>query len=114
MKGIVTLVGAVLVVTSLQGCATKMYGRQGTVTEFERNTLTCRETDLEIAKTRGFIDQVNKEAAFSGRDVLAFLADFGIGNNLERTAALESANNRIKELETQRTRKNCDMATAQP
>jgi|SoiMethySBSTD1v2_1073268.scaffolds.fasta_scaffold58723_3 hypothetical protein len=114
MKSIVNLACAVLVLASIQGCATKMYGRQGTITEYERNTLTCRETDLEIAKTRGFINHVNKEAAFSGRDVLAFLADFGIGNNLERTAALESANNRIRELEIQRSFKKCDVATAQP
>lgn len=110
----IALVATVLVLTTIQGCATKIYGRQGTVTEYEKNSMTCREMDLEIAKTRGFIDHVNKEAAFSGRDVLAFLADFGIGNNLERTAALESANNRIKQLEEQRQVKACAVASAQP
>lgn len=113
MKYIVTL-GAILTLVAIQGCATKIYGRQGTVTEYERSTMTCREMDLEIAKTRGFIDHVNKEAAFSGRDILAFLADFGIGNNLERTAALESADNRIKQLEGQRQAKACTVASAQP
>jgi hypothetical protein len=108
------LVATVLVLATIQGCATKIYGRQGSVTEYEKNSMTCREMDLEIAKTRGFIDHVNKEAAFSGRDVLAFLADFGIGNNLERTAALESANTRIGQLEEQRKIKACAVASAQP
>lgn len=110
----IAAVGVILALVAIQGCATKIYGRQGTVTEYEKSTMTCREMELEIAKTRGFIDHVNKEAAFSGRDVLAFLADFGIGNNLERTAALESADNRIKQLEEQRQAKACAVASAQP
>ncbi|SCY31528.1 hypothetical protein [Nitrosospira sp. Nsp13] len=110
----IALVCTLLLLASIQGCATKIYGRQGSVTSFERTTMTCREMDLEIAKTRGFVDHVNKEAAFSGRDILAFLADFGIGNNLERTAALESADTRIKQLEEQRQIKQCAVASAQP
>lgn len=110
----IALIFTVLLLTSIQGCATKIYGRQGSVTSFERTTMTCREMDLEIAKTRGFVDHVNKEAAFSGRDILAFLADFGIGNNLERTAALGSADTRIKQLEEQRQIKQCAVASAQP
>ncbi|MEJ1959687.1 MAG: hypothetical protein WDM70_09950 [Nitrosomonadales bacterium] len=58
--------------------------------------MNCREIDLETAKVNGFIDQVNKESEFSGRDVLAILGDFGIGNNLEKSTALESANKRIE------------------
>jgi len=114
MKIITTLAYTILIVTSIQGCATKTYGRQSSLTTFEKTTMSCREIDLEIAKTRGFIDHVNKEAEFSGRDVLAFLGDFGIGNNLERTAALESANTRISDLEKQRQANECDATTAQP
>lgn len=90
-----------------QGCATKTYGRVGTVTTFEKDTLTCREIDLEVAKAQGFIEHVNKESEFSGRDVLAILGDFGIGNTMERSAALESANNRIAQLRDLRTAKKC-------
>jgi hypothetical protein len=97
----------VLVVISIQGCATKTYGRQGSLSTFEKNTMSCREMDLEIAKTRGFIDLVNKESEFSGRDVLAILGDFGIGNSMEKSAAIESANKRLEQLETQRNTKKC-------
>jgi hypothetical protein len=89
------------------GCATKTYGRIGTLTAFERDGLSCREIELEAARTQGFIDQVNKESEFSGRDVLAILGDFGIGNALERNAALESANNKLAQLQELRTSKKC-------
>lgn len=91
-----------------QGCATKTYGRQGNLTSFERGSMTCREIDLETAKTKGFIDRVNKESEFSGKDVLAFLGDFGIGNSMERTAAMESANKRVDELDALRSAKKCE------
>jgi hypothetical protein len=97
----------VLVVISIQGCATKTYGRQGSLSTFEKNTMSCREMDLEIAKTRGFIDLVNKESEFSGRDVLAILGDFGIGNSMEKSAAIESANKRLEQLEAERNTKKC-------
>ena len=97
---------------ALQGCATKTYGRQGSLTNLEKDTLTCREIDLEIAKSQGFIDHVNKESEFSGRDVLAILGDFGIGNVMERSAALESANNRIAQLRDLRSAKKCGASPA--
>ena len=103
----VIFVSALASVLLVQGCATKTYGRQGTLTGFEKDTMSCREIDLEIAKTRGFIDQVNKESAFSGRDVLAILGDFGIGNSMEKSAALESANKRSEQLAELRTTKKC-------
>jgi hypothetical protein len=92
---------------TLQGCATKHYGRQGTLSSFEENTMTCREIDLEMAKVRGFIDHVNKESEFSGKDVLAVLGDFGIGNSMERGAAIESANNRLDALRALKSNKHC-------
>ena len=55
----------------LLSCATKHYGRQGILSAYEKETMSCREIDLELAKVRGFIDHVNKESEFSGRDVLA-------------------------------------------
>ena len=89
------------------GCATKSYGRQGALTDYEQSTLTCREIDLELAKVQGWIEHVNKESAFSGRDVLAVLGDFGIGNSLERKSAIGSANVRTEQLRALRVKKNC-------
>ncbi len=94
MKMFISTVIVIGLSLSMLGCATKHYGRQGTLTAYEKETMSCREIDLEIAKVRGFVDHVNKESEFSGRDVLAALGDFGIGNSLERGAAIESANNR--------------------
>ena len=69
--------------------------------------MTCREIDLDLARTRGFVEHVNKESEFSGKDVLAFLGDFGIGNNMEKSAALESASTRITNLAEMRKTKQC-------
>lgn len=112
MKHTVILAASFFVLVSLHGCATKTYGRQGTLTGYEKDTMTCREIDLEMAKVRGFVDQVNKESEFSGRDVLAILGDFGIGNNLEKSAALESASKRIEQLRDQRDAKKCNASPA--
>ena len=103
---------AALVILSIQGCATKTYGRQGTLTSYEKESMTCREIELEAAKVRGFVDHVNKESEFSGRDVLAILGDFGIGNNMEKSAALESAKKRLDQLGEQRSTKKCGAGTA--
>ena len=105
-------VSATLVILSIQGCATKIYGRQGTLTSYEKETLTCREIGLEAAKVRGFIDYINKESEFSGRDVLAILGDLGIGNNLEKSAALESANKRLEQLRDLSDAKKCSATPA--
>lgn len=96
----------------VSGCATKNYGRQGTVTHFEKESLTCREIDLEIAKTQGFIDHVNKESEFSGRDVLAILGDFGIGNSMEKGSAIESANKRLEQLRDLKSSRKCGATAA--
>ncbi|KDP89480.1 hypothetical protein CF70_031270 [Cupriavidus sp. SK-3] len=81
-----------------QGCATKNYGRVGTVTDFERQTMNCREIQLEQAKVAGFSQAVEKESEFSGRSILSFLGDFGIGNVIEKSAAMDSADSRAYQL----------------
>ena len=98
---------AVVTIVALQGCATKHYGRQGTLSAYEKDTMTCREIDLEMAKVRGFIDHVNKESEFSGKDVLSILGDFGIGNSMEKSSAIESANNRLDALRELNGNKEC-------
>lgn len=107
MKHLAVLTVSVFVILSSQGCATKTYGRQGTLTNYEKESMSCREIELESAKVRGFIDHVNKESEFSGRDALAIIGDFGIGNSMEKSAALESANKRLEQLNDQRIAKKC-------
>ncbi|WP_323017367.1 hypothetical protein [Castellaniella sp.] len=91
----------------LAGCATKNYGRQGELTDYEKNTMTCREVALEQAKVMGFLDHVQKESEFDGRSVLSFLGDFGIGNLMEKDNAIKSANTRLKQLQSVSAEKGC-------
>ncbi len=91
----------------LQGCATKNYGRQGILSSYEQESMTCREVELELAKMRGFIKYVNKESEFSGKDVLAILGDLGVGNYMEKNDAIESADNRMAALNALKERKQC-------
>ncbi|MGB0846803.1 MAG: hypothetical protein ACPGSM_08755 [Thiolinea sp.] len=93
--------------TALQGCATKHYGRQGELTSFEKTTMTCRELDIEIAKVDGFVTKMNKDNKVDTRAVLAFLGDFGIGNTMERSAAMKSAMDRKSALNSVKEKKNC-------
>jgi len=90
----------------LSGCATKRYGRMQSLSTTERLDLTCREIDIEIAKAREFLDGI-AETGFDGRDVLAILGDFGIGNAMERGDAVKSGKKRLEELEALRVEKGC-------
>jgi len=105
----------ILLGAAVAGCATKHYGRQGTLTPYESTTMSCKEIDLELAKIDGFKDQVQKESQFSGRSVLSFLGDFGVGNVMEKNAALKSADDRRAMLVSLRASKACEQhAPAQP
>lgn len=95
------------VALSLAGCATKNYGRQGELTDFEKSSMTCREIELEEAKVQGFLRHVEKESEFDARSVLSFLGDFGIGNLMEKDAAVKSANTRLASLQSLRAQRNC-------
>lgn len=100
-------VGIALLAALMSGCATKNYGRQGELTDFERRSLECREIELETAKVHGFLAHVEKESQFDGRSVLSFLGDFGIGNVMEKNHAVQSANTRLSQLQNLRTQKGC-------
>ena len=108
------IVGALMALIVTTGCSTKNYGRQPDLTGFEKNTMSCREIDLEQAKVQGFIKRVNEESEFDGRSVLSFLGDFGIGNVMEKNSAMESATSRLAELNIARTAKSCTLASAEP
>lgn len=105
----------ILLGAALAGCATKHYGRQGTLTSYESTSLSCKEINLELAKIDGFKEQVEKESQFSGRSVLSFLGDFGVGNVMEKNAAIKSADDRRAMLISLQASKNCgQQAPAQP
>jgi len=101
-----------LAVLTATGCATKNYGRQGELTGVERNTMNCRELELETAKVHGFLARVEKESEFDTRSVLSFLGDFGVGNVMEKSSAVESANARLAQLQQVRTQRGCTTTMA--
>lgn len=90
-------------------CATHRHGREMPLTDAERASLTCEQLVVEIAKTEAFLAQV-KQGAPGGAAFLAFLGDFGIGNDMERRAALESGERRLFDLQEQRYAKGCPSA----
>ncbi|MDF5986507.1 hypothetical protein P4131_17505 [Pseudomonas aeruginosa] len=105
------LLGAVMLAgLSVAGCSTKNYGRQPELTDFERQTMSCREIDLEQAKVQGFLSHVREESEFDGRSVLSFLGDFGIGNLMEKDAAVDSANQRLTQLAGAKMQRGCTYA----
>lgn len=97
----------VVMLASIQGCATKSYGRQVAVTQMERTELTCRELLIETERTKEFIAQTERASKFSFLDVLAIAGDFGIGNAIEKRSALRSANNRLEQLNKEIEFKKC-------
>jgi hypothetical protein len=110
--------GAALISTSflsacaaLAGCATKQFAQVGTLTTYERTTMSCREIDVEMARTVGVQQTISDEDQFDGRSVLAFLGDFGIGNALARSSAQDGVNKRMQDLTTMRAQKGCGEST---
>lgn len=98
----------ILAALSMAACATQRYGRAIPVTDAERRVLTCDQIDLEIAKNDEFMkDMANQSAKFTGKDVLGFLGDFGIGNSMEYNEAMKSATTRSTQLRELQTTKNC-------
>lgn len=107
------LIGATVALL-MAGCATKNFGTQPPLTDFERLNLSCREIQIEQAKVMGFAQQVDKESQFGGRDVLAAFADFGIGNSMARSTAIDSAKLRYYQLETAAYDKGCTSVKPDP
>jgi archaellum component FlaC len=73
----------------LSGCST--YSRQGQLSDFEKNTMNCREIDDDIVRVRRFMDKTRS----------------GFGNTLEKMAALDSGNKRLEQLAELRARRAC-------
>ncbi len=107
-------VAAIVFLTTLAGCATKNFGTQPPLTDFERQNLSCREIQMEQAKVMGFAQQVDKESQFDGRDVLAALGDFGIGNSVAKSSAIDSAKQRYYQLELAAYEKGCTTEKPEP
>lgn len=98
---------ALLALLTVSGCATKELGRQGSLSAYEQESLNCTDIDKEMNRVVAFVDQVNKATSYRWYDIPAVLENRWVGNREEKSAALESANNRMIELWTLRDRKQC-------
>ena len=97
-----------IIALSITACATQRYGRENELTATEKKYFTCKDVEIEIAKTESFLSEVRmKRADTSGAHVLGFLGDFGIGNVLEGDAAELSGEKRLKDLREYKIEKGC-------
>lgn len=93
---------------TVAACSTQRYGRAMPVSETERQTLNCREIQIEAAKTEEFLYDVRRTRKdTNAAHVLGFLGDFGIGNVMEGDAAELSGETRLKSLRDLKQAKGC-------
>jgi len=96
----------------VSACATQRYGRLQRVTPTEAQYLTCEAIEIEIEKGNAFVKATNdKDAEFTDKDILAFLGDFGIGNSMEHTDAIESGTDRLDDLAKLKQQKGCTVVS---
>ena len=103
MKKRILVIPLILLLTS---CATKQYPLAATVTPEESALMDCRDLKVEIAKTRGIQQKIEKTGKFDGKTVLGFFGDFGIGNGIAKSDARADAAVRLSQL-MQLQEKNC-------
>lgn len=110
MKRIALLAASLAAALSLSACATRDYGRQSALTDYERESMTCQEIDQEMNKVIAFVKQLESGGGGETRgiELVAALENRWIGNGLERSAALESANTRMVQLWALRDAKKCN------
>jgi len=102
------IAGIMFVSALAMGCATQRYGREQPVTDTEKRLLGCDQIELEIAKTEGFVrNTVVQDSKFTGRDVLGFLGDFGTGNTMEYSEAMQSGIARLTQLRDLQSARHC-------
>lgn len=98
----------VLLLVLVSGCATNHFGRLPPLSVAEQGAYTCRELELEMAKAKAFVTDIEAQSkGVSGKDVLGFLGDFGIGNSIEYQEATKSGMARLTQLSTLFIAKEC-------
>ncbi len=95
---------------AMSGCATKRYGRMQPLVPAEADAMDCKQIGIEIAKVEGFEQQVADGAKIDWKSVAGFLGDYGIGNTMEKNAAIESAGKRKSELRALQVQKQCNVS----
>lgn len=109
MKHLALFAASLVAALSVPGCATRDFGRQSSLTDYEREAMSCQDIDQEMNRIVAFVKRVNSPGEQHGIELVATLENRWIGNGLERGAALESANNRMIQLWTLRDSKKCSV-----
>lgn len=108
MKHILFFAASLVAILPIQGCATRDYGRQSVLTDYEKTAMTCQDIDQEMNRVVAFVNRVNSGGDQHGIELVASLENRWIGNTMERSAALESANSRMIQLWALRDAKKCN------
>ena len=95
----------------LASCATHRYGRALALTDIERQTLSCEQIEVEIAKCNAFLAEIAQPVP-GGAAALGFLGDLGIGNSMEKSDARKSGMKRLEELQALKESKGCPQGEA--
>ncbi len=93
------------------GCATKRYGRLQPVSATEAQLYDCRDIEIELAKVNAFREQIAEADNINMASVAGFLGDFGIGNTMEHSEALDTATVRESQLRELQAEKGCAMVS---
>lgn len=99
---------SLLLLLFVQGCATKDYGRQSSLTDYEKEAMSCQDIDQEMNRVVAFVKRVKSGGDDRhGMEFVAEMENRWLGNSLERSAAVESANSRMIQLWALRDAKKC-------
>lgn len=102
-----SMAAALALSVALTGCATKRFTRLPPLSSTETTIYTCRELQIEKAKTVATMEQIRRESGINVASVMGFLGDFGIGNANERNTAERLVGERYRQIERAEIQKGC-------
>lgn len=95
---------------AITACATKRYPIATPMSSAEASLMTCENLELELLRTEQVEQKINETGKFSGKTVLGFLGDFGIGNAMAKSEARTALSERRKTIREGQVSKGCIMA----
>lgn len=106
-------VWSAIALLALIGCATLRYDRLPPVSESEKQTLTCEQIELEIAKTESFLKDLQDPERITAAAVMDLLSTHGMVDSKDYDDAVESGTLRRAELLRLQWDKSCTKSNAE-
>ena len=94
-------------VTLFVGCATKQYHIAAELSPAVAEAMTCKDLQIELLKGQEIEKQINETGQFSGKTVLGFLGDFGIGNAMAKSEARLALSRKMSSIRNAQLSKGC-------